>query len=727
MTRRDDGRTGHREGITRREFLDGVAITAAGLAIAATKPWLTGAEAALAAESDGLLAGGLPPGYYPPTSTGLVGQPDHVIRDILRIDGLPNPDDVHSTRGGPGIRARTIDTREVFDCVVVGAGASGLAAAKFYQDRFGPDSRVLILDPLPDFGGHSHRNEFHIPNAAAGDADVMILRNGGTVNLDSIGTWGRTSGAFLDVPPNQAALDLLAFCEVDPHNFPSTAGPGIPSSYGLRPMLLFPAEDWGADTVARTRFEPNTVDGWTAYVNRLPYSQPAKDAIVRIQRDVTTDWIALKHGALTPEQRVDLLTRITYKQWLMDYVGAPEEAIIEYQRGSHGLLGVGAQAVSAADAWMLFRPGFSSALGLPDRTALADAGFPGIGRTPQMGNQTDAEPSVLWPDGNASLLRLLVSKLIPSAFPDVDGGRPNQENIVKAPMDYTRLDADENTVRIRLNSLVFGVRPARSEGGLASVEYKALEGDGRGKGFRVRAKHVVMACWNRVTAHIVDGLPREQVENLCYARKVPLIYGRAGLRNWRAFADAQISSVTPRGNSLFWDTTSLTAGAVFGSAYGPTPNTPDEPATLSFTVVPTGHTTTPQLAAYEVGRQQLLEMSFEDLESALFDVIDRTVNTSGGDFDPARDVQSLMINRWNYGYAHEFTSVWDPSLFGPFGDQPHVKGRVPFHNVSIANSDAQAFAYTHSAIQEGYRAVQDLPEPVTAARRRAEVGAHAHS
>ena len=35
--------------ITRRDFLDGVAITAAGLAAAAATPSLTGAEAALAA------------------------------------------------------------------------------------------------------------------------------------------------------------------------------------------------------------------------------------------------------------------------------------------------------------------------------------------------------------------------------------------------------------------------------------------------------------------------------------------------------------------------------------------------------------------------------------------------------------------------------------------------------------------------------------------------------
>ena len=112
----------------------------------------------------------------------------------------------------------------------------------------------------------------------------------------------------------------------------------------------------------------------------------------------------------------------------------------------------------------------------------------------------------------------------------------------------------------------------------------------------------------------------------------------------------------------------------FGSAYGPTPNTPDQPAVLNFTVVPTDHDATPQLAAYEGGRKRLLQMSFRDLERALIDVLDRSVNKSGGDFEPQRDMHSIMINRWNYGYAHELTSVWDPSLYGPWANQPQVRG-----------------------------------------------------
>ncbi|MQA74675.1 MAG: NAD(P)-binding protein [Solirubrobacterales bacterium] len=735
---------GKSDGITRRDFLDGAAISAAGLAVAAAAPKLTGAEAAQVARSG---RPQLPRHYYPPGFTDpLNGEPDPVIDATMEIDGRPisSPADIHSSAGGPGISARIHDTHEVYDCVIVGAGASGLAAAKFYRDRFGPDSKILLIDPLPDFGGHSHRNEFHIPNQAAGGEDVMILRNGGTVNLDSIGTWNQPTGNLMDIPGEygQSALDLLEFCGVDygdDADWEEGGAEGIPDSFGLRSMLLFPAADYGADACIPARdeggfVEPDTPQGWTDFLARTPYSQASRDSIVACQT-TEQDWLANAPGApLSPEQKVAYLASITYKHYLTEHVGVTEEAFLgDYWRGSGGLLGTGGQAVSAADCWMLGRPGFPAALGLPDTEDLV---FPGIGRTPQMDAKSTAFPSRRWPDGNTSLLRLLLSKLIPRAFPDVDGERPNQVNIVKAKCDYSYLDRRDSNVRLRLNSLVTKVRPGAHDGDLAEVDYvpvpldRPLDRHGRGghgrdasanhgrghkpKGERVRATHVIMACWNRVTSHLVEGLPPEQVENLCYARKVPLIYGRAGLNNWQAFADAKIDSISPRGKSLFWDSTRLSAGDGFGPAsdpaYGPTPNQPPTaPATLTFQVVPNDPDAVPQLYAYETGRRMLLEASFRDLEDSVVDVLDRSLNQNGGDFDPERDIDSWVINRWNYGYAHELSGLFDPSLLGPWSEQPQRKGAMPFKNVSIGNSDSQAFAYTHSAIQEGYRAVQDLP------------------
>lgn len=680
-------------GITRRDFLDGVAIGAAGLAAAAASPYLTGAEAALLGPGDHGHGG------YPPSATGIVGQPDDVIRPTMTIDGRPNPRRPHASDGGPGIRPRHVrDTRESYDCVIVGAGISGLASAKWYRDRFGPDARILLLDPLADFGGHAHRNEFHVPHAGA---DVELLRYGGAINLDSTGAWNQPAGSPAvgrDIPGSygQPALDMLAYLGVDRNAFPPSTGPGIPESYGLRSMLLFARAEFGADALV-----PNRVDSqsWADFLATTPYSPKAQGDIARLMTDTTTDYIAARHGPMSDADKKALLARTTYKRYLREYVGVGEEATTWLQRNSHGLYGAGIQAVQAADLWLLGYPGF-------DGLGLVEGDFPGVGRTAQMDSMPGAEPTIAWPDGNASVARLLVSRLVPQAFPDVDGARPTQENIVNAPCRYDQLDRPHRNVRIRLNSLVYRVTPANRHCDEAVVEYLA-----GGEGRRVRGTHVVMACWNRVTAHLVDGLPSRQVENLTYARKVPLIYGRAALTNWRAFADAKISSLSPRGNSLFWDSASLTAGQEFGTTYGPTPNDPGAPALLNFNCVPTDPRRPTQLSAYEAGRQRLLEMSFRELEGALIDFLDRSVNRAGGDFEPERDIAGIMINRWNYGYAYELASPFDPSVYGPNANQPHVRGRVPFGNVAIANSDSGAFAYTHSAIDEGYRAVNDLPVP----------------
>ena len=210
-----------------------------------------------------------------------------MIRRTIKIDGPPpsKPSQIHSTKGGPGIHARVKDTREKYDCVIVGAGASGISAAKWYQDRFGPDKKVLIIDQLPDFGGHSHRNEFHVPNAANGGADVMTLRNGGTVNLDSIGSWGQDAPGGIPGSYGQHAVDFLNWAGVDFTSatpWQNGGAAGIPASYGLYQRLLFPAAEFGTDHVIPARnagpfagLEPATAAGWTAFLARTPYSAAA--------------------------------------------------------------------------------------------------------------------------------------------------------------------------------------------------------------------------------------------------------------------------------------------------------------------------------------------------------------------------------------------------------------------------------------------------------------------
>src|SRR5690348_3268128 len=162
----NDDRTRDRElgmdrNITRRDFLNGIAIGVGG---GLASPWLSrllAAQASAPAAQDR-------PGYYPPTLNGMRGshpgafEVAHALRDGAFWEKAGKP----------------IDTGETYDLIVVGGGISGLAAAYFYRKQEGPSARVLILDNHDDFGGHAKRNEFHI-------AGRMLLTNGGTVAIES--------------------------------------------------------------------------------------------------------------------------------------------------------------------------------------------------------------------------------------------------------------------------------------------------------------------------------------------------------------------------------------------------------------------------------------------------------------------------------------------------------------------------------------------------------------
>src|SRR5208283_4193151 len=142
--------------ITRRDFIDGIAVTAAVVASAR----------ALAAVDPGGSA--LPlqdrPDYYPPALTGMRGSHSGSFEAA------------HALRDGafPRSGASPIDTGEDYDLIVVGGGISGLAAAYFYREKTGGGARILVLDNHDDFGGHAKRNEFELGRK-------IQLINGGTL------------------------------------------------------------------------------------------------------------------------------------------------------------------------------------------------------------------------------------------------------------------------------------------------------------------------------------------------------------------------------------------------------------------------------------------------------------------------------------------------------------------------------------------------------------------
>ena len=144
--------------ITRRDFLNGAAMAIGSAAM----PDHAFSRATQKREKQNAS------GYNPPISTGLRGS-------------HPGSFEIaHSLRDGTFWQSagKPVDTGEHYDLVVVGAGISGLSAAYFFRERFGPKARILILENHDDFGGHAKRNEFHL-------GGKLQLLNGGTMLIDS--------------------------------------------------------------------------------------------------------------------------------------------------------------------------------------------------------------------------------------------------------------------------------------------------------------------------------------------------------------------------------------------------------------------------------------------------------------------------------------------------------------------------------------------------------------
>ncbi|GAA4564379.1 NAD(P)/FAD-dependent oxidoreductase [Planotetraspora kaengkrachanensis] len=630
-----DDELGMKRGITRRDLLNGMLVGGGAAALAA----LPGG-AAHASTGHG---GGSP---YPPTSNGIVGQTDaarSVGHDVTFGGADPGP-------------AR--DLREHYDLVVVGGGVSGLAAAWFYRKAFGSRARILVLEALADFGGHQHRNEFRVRGRT-------LLSNGGMVNLDSPDTW------------NSPSLSLMDDLGIDFAKLAEGVDTGYYTSQGLGTGYFFPEENFGADTlVTRGATEP-----LSTLIARLPLSEAARADILKVE-NTTEDYFP----GLSDAEKKQRLARISYADYLRRHVGVGEEALVFYQRRTHGLWGTGIEAVPAGDCWGTGLPGFRG-------LALEPTPYNGIGRTPAMSLTTTDEELYYFPDGGATVSRLLVSRLVPGVF----SGHQTMESVITAQGDYGRLDKAGSDVRIRLNAMATDVRHRRGTRGPVDVEYVS-----GGRTYRVSGSHVVMACWNSVASYIVPGLPAAQVEAMRYGVKVPLVYARVALRDWRAWERAGISRITPY--DTFWDSCSLPTNTHQGKYASARKS--DEPIVVSLSKTPNQPGLPITRDQHRAGRRQLLETSFGDFEREIRDLMQRALGPSG--FRAAKDIMAITVNRWSHGYAYEYNSIADPVIFKPVAEQPFVRARRPFGNITIANSDAGAFGYTHAAIDEAARAVQEL-------------------
>jgi spermidine dehydrogenase len=215
----------------------------------------------------------------------------------------------------------------------------------------------------------------------------------------------------------------------------------------------------------------------------------------------------------------------------------------------------------------------------------------------------------------------------------------------------------------------------------------------------VRARSCVLACYNMMIPYLCPELPEKQKDALRYAVKIPLIYSSVALRNWTSFKTLGIWRVYSPGSYHSW----LFLNPIVDIGAYRSPCSPDEPVLLQMVRTPV-QPGLPERDQHRAGHFDILNTSFATFEHKIRDQLARILGPGG--FDPVTDITAITVNRWPHGYAYEYNPLFDPDW--PEGNAPHVIGRAPFGRTTIANSDAGAAAYTDCAIDQAYRAVQEL-------------------
>lgn len=623
--------------ITRRDFINGAALAlAAGAALSPRQ--------LLALEPDAATPGRIGEGYYPPALTGMRGSHDGSFEVAHAL----------AWRGEKPAEYTRLD--ESYDLVVVGGGLSGLASAYLYRQQAGPGKKILILENHDDFGGHARRNEFHTQGR-------MLLGVGGSLNLEQQSFSDTVHRVLKEIGVNLEKLE--AACE--PGYLISEPGAGVVGYY-------LNAEHYGQDRIVQGAWT-NAWFGagdYPALVDSLglPVRQGQRlRALIEGEKDL------LDELSLFEAKRY--IDTTSYQEFLDGRAGLAPATIALFEPMPRLIYGVGAECLSVTEALMMGAPGLNS-LGLTGRL---------VGEL--FAYATEGVRYPMFPDGNASVARLLVRKLIPAVAPG-----NTMEDVVDARFDYSRLDRADASVRLRLNSTA--VNAKNVDGGI-EVSYVQA-----GRACTVRAGHCILACYNQMIPHLCPELPELQKENLKYGEKTPFAMANVLLRSGAAVNASGVAQYFCPGS--FFEAVAQAPPVSLGGYRSGSPG--DGPAVLWMAHMPAprnnGSQTVREL--YRLGQHRLYTTPFAAYEAEIGKQLAGMFGARG--FDADRDIEAITVNRWSHGYAYEYLSLYDPDWVE--GKAPHQLGRKPLGRISIANSDSEASAYLHSAIDAAARAVAEL-------------------
>ena len=575
------------------------------------------------------------PPHYPPSLTGLRGS--HPGSNSHAHDrALAKRSD-----WGP-----STELSESYDLLVVGGGISGLSAAYLYLQKHGEDKKVLILDNHDDFGGHAKRNEHTV-------GGKTLISYGGSQTI---------------VEPKNASKVVQALLKdigVDVGRFDTAYDRDFFRRNNLGAVTYFNKGAFGEDKVVRHPFcnYPNYIEGMVMggelsdeeAAQQAPLTKKGKEQLLRVLKGGL-------HSIDVPKKDLNgYISSHSYFNYLKNTLGVDDPGVLRMAR--HSALD---WASTGTDLMTIGTAKSSGALGFAPKAVYDE----------------DHPYNCHFPDGNAGVARALVKKMIPGVAKG-DGA----EELVLSRFDYAELDKPGNAVRIRLNSTVVDVRHRGDPENSAEVLVKYISSN---RSYQVRARNVVMACYNMMIPHIVSGLPEAQAAALKLQAKSPLQYTTVGLKNWRAMKEMGIGMAMSPGNmhqAVLMDFPVSMGGYEYTK-------TPDDPCVIQMISCPYGKVGAPRREQYRDARVMMLLSDFKDYEKEIRAHLTGMLPKKLFNFDS--DVQSITVNRWAHGYT----------VGGP-GDSTKI-GRQPFGRITIANCDSAPGADMKTAIDMASRAVNEL-------------------
>jgi spermidine dehydrogenase len=629
----DDG-LGMQAPITRRDFLGSTLLASGALLLNSVTP-----EELLAQQQDDFTGYGGVGEYSSSNGNTLpVLQAGHRIRDGVYE---PLPKDV-------------VETGEIYDCVIVGGGISGTAAALFFQRQARAKATCLVLENHPIFGGEAKQNEFLV------DGKRLIAHQGSAIYqlqepqsflaqfYDSIGlkapklTYQTWAGPQPEMPLSRTPYDAVGM-DIGEYGF------WFGAKFGQNPGL------WVMDPVRRK-------------LEGAPISAVARTEWLRFLTGTSVDGKKFEHPKVEGDAISRYLDSITLEQHYMERFGLSRETVRTFLSPVEGGgSGLGPDALSAYSdyAFEMLHP-------------VADE----MGNTDQM-----------FPGGNATIARLMVKSLIPAAI----DGPDSPEGVSRNNVNFGALDSAGVPARIRLGATAISVQ---HDGDAAKAPTVSVVYEKGGKVYRVKARSVVMAGGSWTSKHIVKDLPIAQKQAYAQFYRSPSMMANVAVRNWRFLYKMGMTGCQwfggTVGNYMEIRKLALTAGAE------PTIG-PDSPVVLSLKVL----YSYPGLSTQEQGnrgRMELMSTSFREYERRIRQQFTDMFGSTG--FDAQRDIAGIILNRWGHAYLSP-----QPGFFFGKDGQPaprEILRQTPFGRIAFANTDLAGAMDHRFSILEAQRAVNQL-------------------